>query len=147
MTPPPIAPTTNAVLVRLQATGLPVGDGRKPTNGGWQGNPGSSAFRTYLVLYPLDMRRDGPDASIGDRLTDPQLHYQITTVGLDRFAVETAVDLAADALFHHDTDFVIADRAVIAVTHESSAGVSRDEDVNPPLFFSVDRYRIDTGTP
>ena len=69
MTLPTVAVHTTAMLTRLATTGLPVGQGRKPdgrdgtTLGGWQGTPGKSEFLAYLVLYTLNMRREGDNAS------------------------------------------------------------------------------------
>ena len=144
MTVPAVEPTTAAVLERLETLSLPVGDARKPEDGGWQGAPGASEFRTYLVCYPLNHRRDGPDAPITDRHSDPQLRYQITGVGIDRRTVEMALDLAAGVLLN-GVPFTITGRTTIQVVHEFSAGVSADETTNPPLFVGQDRYRIDTG--
>jgi hypothetical protein len=142
----PIASATSAVLARLRSTGIPVGDARKPPAAGWQGAEGASPFATYLVLYGLNHARHGPDASIGDRGTDPQLRYQVTAVGVDRRAAETAADLAA-ARLTNGQPYDMPGRLVVAVIHDVSTGVTVDESVNPPLFVAVDRYRIDVSHP
>lgn len=142
---PTVAPATTAILAALTGTGLLTGDGRKPVGAGWQGAAGNSEFVTYLVLYSLNHLRDGPDASIANLHTDPQLHYQVTGVGVDRIAAETASDIAAQALL--GAPLTISGRAVALLTTEASIGVSLDETVNPPLFLSVDRYRLDTVNP
>lgn len=143
MTSPRFERHTAAVLTRLQSTGLLCGDGRKPAGAGWQGAAGMSAFVSYLVLYPLGLTRNGPDAPLADMGTDPQLLYQVTSVGSDRRSAEAAADLAAAALLS-GVDLGVSGASTIRVWQETSAGVTRDEDVNPPLFYAVDRYRIDT---
>jgi hypothetical protein len=140
----PTQPATAAVLVRLLSTGLPVGDARKPVDGGWTGAEGSSVFRTYLVLYPINHNRDGPNASIADRSTDPELRYQVTAIGVDRRSAETAADKAAAVLGNH-VPLTIAGRSTVLLIHETSVGVTVDESVNPPLFIGIDRYRLDTS--
>lgn len=134
---------TDAVLSRLRTTGLLVGDARKPDGGGWQGSPGQSEFVTYLVLYSLDHRRMGPDAPLSDRLSDPVLRYQVNAVGKDRRSAERAFDLAAGALLNREP-LDIAGRETVLLIHETSTGVIPDESLNPPVFVSVDRYRLDT---
>jgi hypothetical protein len=144
MSTPPVAAHTAALLTRLASTGLPVGDARKPPAGGWQGAPGQSVFRSYLVLYPLPSQRGGPDAALSDRWSAPRLHYQVTCVGEDRRAAETASDLAAARLLNSEP-LDVPGRSTVLLAHESSAGVQRDEDTNPPLYFCADRYRLDTS--
>lgn len=149
MTIPPVSPTTTAVLERLQSTGLPVGDARKPPEPeecGWQGAVGQSEFITYLVLYPILTLRDGPDSSLADRYTDPQFTYQVTAVGVDRLTAEMAQDLAIARLCN-GIALDIPGRSTVFVRHESSQGTHPDEVVNSPLFYCVDRFRVDTSTP
>lgn len=146
MAVPEVSATTDAVLVRLATSGVAVGDGRKPDDAGWQGTPGASEFVTYCVLYPLNHLRDGPDASIADRHSDPQHRYQLTTVGIDRVTTEMAQDLAAAVLLN-GVALSITGRAHVQTIHETAVGVTADETTNPPLFIGVDRYRVDTANP
>lgn len=146
MTSTPVGPATDAVLSRLRSTGLPVGDSHTPASGGWQGVPGASPHLSYIVLYPINHNRQGPDASIADRGTDPQLRYQTTCVGIDRRSAERAADLAAGVLLN-GIPLDIPGRSTVLLIHESSQGVQRDEDVNPPLFYVTDRWRLDTSHP
>lgn len=129
------APVTAEVLACLRATGVPVGDGRKPDGAGWQAGAGQSAFQSYLVLYPLDSQRLGPDAPLSDRTAAPRWGYQVTAVGRDRRSAETASDIAADALLNHGP---------VGMIHIASAGVSADESLTPPLYIGIERYRLDT---
>lgn len=135
------APTTAAVLATLRATGLPVGDARAPAAGGWQGGAGASPFVTYLVVYPIDNARQGPDAPLADSLAAPQWHFQVTAVGKDRLSAETAADIAARALLNPGLE--LGGVRPVALVHTGGLGVNVDEDVNPPLFYAVDRYRLD----
>lgn len=141
--PVAIAPHTAAMLSRLRATGLPVGDGRKPAEGGWQGAEGQSQFVTYLVLHEVIMRRAGRNASIADRMTDPELTYQVNAVGIDRQAAGTAADLAC-ARLTNGVALDIPGRATVVLRHDVSLGISPDESVSPPLFMGADRYVLET---
>lgn len=135
------APTTATLLAVLRATGLPTGDARAPAGAGWQGGAGSSAFVSYLVLYPLDASRQGPDAPLGDRMAAPQWNYQLTAVGRDRLSAETASDIAARALLA--PGLTLDGEVPVALVHTAGLGVSADEELNPPLFYAVDRYRLE----
>lgn len=143
MTSPRFQNHTAAVLTRLRSTGLLCGDARRPDGGGWQGAAGLSAFVSYLVLYPLGVTRNGPDAALADMGTDPQLLYQVTAVGSDRRSAEAAADLAAASMLS-GVDLGVSGASTVRIYQEASVGVTRDEDVNPPLFYAVDRYRLDT---
>ena len=139
------APETTAVLARLRTTPLPVGDARKPDGAGWQAAPGQSAFKSYLVLYPLDAQRLGPDAPLGDRRAAPRWGFQVTAVGRDRISAETAGDIASRALLGAPLDLGSTATAVQLV-HIVGLGTTVDESVNPPLFTAIDRYRLDCDT-
>ncbi len=142
MTVPAVAPHTTAMLTRLETTELPVGDSRAPDGAGWQGEPGNSVFVAYLVLYQIGVLRDGPDSSLSNRYSDPQLRYQVTAVGITRLAAETAADLAVTALT--GTPLVVPGRSTVLLIPESSVGPTRDESVNPPVFTAFERLRLDT---
>lgn len=138
-------PSTAAMLSRLRTTGLPVGDGRKPKDAGWQGAEGESVFQTYLVLYAILVTRAGPDASLADRHDAPVLRYQVTAVGQDRRAAETAMDLASAALLN-GLPLDIPGRATVLLISESSFPVDADESVSPPVFTAAERFRLDTSS-
>lgn len=142
-TPAPVSPHTAGMLSRLEASNLLVGDGRRPDGGGWQDAPGQSEFVPYLVLYGLQHERQGPDSSIADRNTAPVLRYQVTAVGADRDQAETASDLAARQLLN-GAPLDIPGWSTVLLVHEFAMPADRDEEVNPPLFQVVDRYRLDT---
>lgn len=135
---------TAAVLARLRTTAIPVGDARMPTGAGWQGGAGQSPFVTYLVLYPINSLRQGPEAPLSDRNAAPQWGYQVTSVGRDRRSAETASDIAAAALLAGPPLDLGDGRSPVQLIHTSTAGVDVDESVSPPLFLGVDRYRLDT---
>lgn len=136
--------TTNAVLTRLEVTGLLIGDGRKPEDGGWQGAPGQSEFVAYAVLYSLNHLRQGPDASLEDRNSDPVYRYQTNSVGKDRRQAERTADLVAGTLLNREP-LDIPNRQTVLLIHETSTGVIPDESLNPPVFVTIDRWRIDTN--
>lgn len=143
-TVPALRPATEVVLDRLADTGLIVGDGRKPDGAGWQGAPGTSAFVPYVVLYPIGVNRQGPDSPLSDRGTDPVLRYQVTAVGKDRRSAEGGADLVATALL--TTPLTLTGLTQIDLVHETSLPATRDEAEQPPLFYCVDRFRLDLTT-
>jgi hypothetical protein len=57
-----------AALLTGQATPILTEVGQKPAGAGWQGAPGSSAFKAYTVLWP---DAGTPGGSLGDRLVWP----------------------------------------------------------------------------
>lgn len=138
------APYTTAVLGRLRTSLIPVGDARRPDGAGWQGAAGSSSFRTYLVLYPIDTVRQSGEASLGDSNDAPQWGYQVTAVGRDRLSAQTAADIAAGLLLNGVPLDLAGTGHAVALRHTMGLGVSVDESVSPPLFTAIDRYRLDT---
>jgi hypothetical protein len=141
------AAETAAMLGRLRATGLPTGDARKPDGAGWQGAAGQSPFSTYLVLYPIEAQRLGPDASLGQRTDAPVYGYQVTAVGNDRRSAETGADIAARALLAGPPLELAGSTRAVQLVHTAGLGVTVDESQNPPLFVAVDRYRLDCSAP
>lgn len=136
------AQVTAGLVSRLKTTGLLVGDGRAPTGGGWQGAAGQSVFVSYLVVHPISARRQGPDSSISDRNDAPTSIVQVTAVGQDRRAAETAADLAAARLLNR-APLDIPGQATVLLVHETSAGSAPDESVTPPVWTAIERYRLD----
>lgn len=133
-----------AVLSRLESTGLPVGDARAPEDCGWESSPGQSTFRSYLILWPLQDDRQGPNASIGDPNTSPELRYQVTAVGSDRWEARAAGDLAFTALTNGVP--LDLDAATVLLAHDVGLGTTTDESVNPPVMTQIDRYRVDISS-
>lgn len=125
---------TDAVLTRLQAV-ITTGDATNPdydkTSQGLPVNP-------YAVLYAL------PDIEFGGSLSNERQwafrHFQVTVVGGTRGQTETGQQTVRDQL----SGWVPTVSGVVCgpVELDDPAGVDRDDDVEPPLFFSTDRFRL-----
>jgi hypothetical protein len=142
MAVPKLVDHTAAIIEALTDADVLAGNGQRPTDAGWQGAEGNSRFRSYAVVYRLSPRHDG---AIWRGSDDIDGEWQITTVGPTANAAETVADLCRAALLDPATrTLTVAGRSVLNVTHEGGAGVTRDPDTSPALFFAVDRYRIST---
>jgi hypothetical protein len=143
VTTPALDPHTTAIVAALDAVaGLVVGDGRKPTGGGWQaGQEGVGEFVGYLVVYQLPAVFDG---STAEPTRDLDGTWQITSVGCTRQQASDVADTARTWLCDQGRTISIAGRTVIHVVHTGDAGVRRDDSTQPPLFYGVDRYLIRT---
>ena len=129
--------TLHAAVVTVAATaGRPVGDAESPA-----GVPMDLA--PYVVVYPL--WRWGSDGPVDDAQADNLYVWQFTCVGRD----------AAGALWMRDTLRSLVTRAAVqtawgdgTVTHvdwdDGSGSVSRDDDLQPPMFYCVDRINLGT---
>lgn len=132
-----------AMLAALEAADLLVGDGEEPAGSGWADGPGLSQFRPYAVLWGL------PGGSTGGTLANPdedaQTLYQVTCVGSTREQAELLGDRARVALTTPGA-VVITDeddtRTIQAVRLDQLGGCRRDDDIQPVLWFTGDRYRV-----
>lgn len=135
---PQRAPHTNALLELLATTSHPVGRGEKPADGGWQGAGESAPFVAYLVLHPIPGGNlDGPLGAPDDDMTGV---WQVTAVGAIPEQAEWAADQARDALLTTVPD--VDGRAVTRIQVDVLSGVFRDTTVEPSVWISTDRYRI-----
>ena len=108
---------------------------------GWQGDPGSSKFKPYYVVYPLP---GGVfDGTLGCPDDDASLIWQVTCIGATARQCEAAVDRANSVLIGQP--LTIAGRFVCRVWADmAGGGVRRDDTVQPPVFIATPRYRIDS---
>lgn len=142
---PARAPHTTALVTFLGTnTQLPVGDGKKPDDGGWEGDPGQSVFAAYLVVHSI------PGGAIDGMLGDPHLDldgiWQVNAHGGDRQSAEIAQDLArAQLLTSPPPALVIAGRSVKWVACDVPAGTARQDPDQPAIWSSFERYRIATA--
>lgn len=116
-----------------------VGTARAPKGGGWQGAEGASQFTPYVVVYPMpSTERTGPLGSFDDA----DLGYQLTAVGAHPDQALDTVSKALDAVL--GTHLVVDDRSVY-VSSDVTGGITRDDDVRPPLYAAVERIRLITS--
>lgn len=129
---------TDAIIHVLESAGLLVGDGVAPAGYGWQGAPGQSGFTGYVTVYELT--GGTLDGTIGLPDDDASLLYQFTATGATRKQCEWVADKARTTILA--SSLLIAGRQVQRVTVDMLGGTTRDDSVQPPVFFSPDRYRI-----
>jgi len=129
---------TTAVIATLEDAGITVGDGEQPAGSGWQAGPDNSAFVGYAVVHPVGGGDsygpiDGPDQ-------DFEPVYQISAYGATRAQAELIGDLARTAMVN--TPIIVTDRRVVLVSIELLGGCRRDDQVLPPVWQAVDRFRV-----
>src|SRR5580765_6019273 len=131
--------TTDAVLALLSADGSLVGDGTVPAAGGWQGTPGESGFEAYTILFPI-----GGGMTTGTLRNPDEVAasvYQLSCVGATRRQAEWLADHHRNVLLA--TPLTVTGRKVMLVRFEAFLGTMREDVVGqPPIFQTVDRYRI-----
>jgi hypothetical protein len=137
-------PHTAAVVSALATAGLRVGQGEAPDGSGWEGEPGASTFRAYVVLFPLSGGiRDG---LADDPEMDARLLYQATCVASTQPACELLLDRVSQALPFNGSTLTISGRAVVNVRHDfGSAQVRRDDEPEPgepSLHYATPRFRL-----
>lgn len=131
MTTPAVLPHVDALQAVLEGTGLVVYLGGAA--------PGTAPTDTtpYVVLYPdpgLAVR-----ASLGDDRVDFQGVVQLTCVGLTAEQALSVTDRCQAALAPALT---VAGRAGWRPEAIEGQPVKRDDDVTPPNFYAVLRYRL-----
>lgn len=125
MSLPVVREHTDAVIARLQALGLSVGDAQAPV-----GVP------PYVVVYPIT----GGSSSgvLGAPDDDAELVVQVTCVGVSRKQAQWLEDKAMGLL----TGFSVAGRSIARVDVENYGGTFRDDTKSPPLYSAVPRFRL-----
>lgn len=124
----PQDPLVKAVIAALEATNFPVGDVRAP-----------EGSIPYSVVYGLDDEDlDGP---MNDWQADVRHVIQVTTVGETPEQARMLQDKNRVEIYQTAAP---AGRSVALVERTGGAGVERDPDEQPPLFYSVDIYTITT---
>ena len=125
---------TAAVIGVLETIGRPVGDAASPA-----GAPVDLA--PYVVLYP--MWRRNPDGPVDDPEADTEYVYQLTCVGRDRQGAQVMRDQCRATLTRES--LTVSGTEIAAVWWDSGSGdVTRDDDLDPPLFYCTDRFVLST---
>jgi hypothetical protein len=125
---PVVRQHTDAVIAALVADDLAVGDAVAPD----QAPP-------YVVVYPIS--GGGTTGTLATPDDDAILVYQVTCVGKSREQAEWLADRALKLL---DNDLIVPGRRVCRVSLDMHGGVQRDDQVTPPVFWSMPRLRIIT---
>jgi hypothetical protein len=124
---------TDQVISVLSAGGLTVGDAVAPAS--------VSAGAGYVVVYPLTGGTFTGD--LDDPFEEARSDYQVTAVGASRKQTDWLSDKARDTLLA--ATFTLSGRGIIQVQPVFQGGIQRDDDVQPPRFYSPQRFTIWTG--
>ncbi len=128
----PAAPHTDAVVAAITAIPMLVGRGRKPDGAGWQGNPGTSAYVRYAVVYPFGPT---PDGNVSEPLEYLDYKAQINVFGATETQAEDAADDVRAALIGRR--LAVAGRSTYPVQTPGGPPARRDESVTPPVYLAV----------
>ncbi len=139
----PLALAVKTLLEAELGAGM-VGYGVKPASGGWQtsGTPEpQTVFKGYAVIYPGQTGpTDGPASATS---FDARQGWQVTCVGSTAEQADAIRDRCRGALL--GVKVVVTGRATGPTDLADSQNVQRDSDVQPPLFYGVDRYTTATS--
>lgn len=139
---------TDHALAALQPDGTEdetweVGDHEKPLDGGWQGDPGRSAFVPYVVLTALRSQR--PTGSIGEPGRDAIFPYALTNIGSSRRQVQMMSDLAREKFLALARTDDAQGQRFGGVDIANYGGVDRIAQ-DPPLYSVTDTINVWTTT-
>lgn len=137
-------PHSDAVVALLTAADIPVGRGKPPSGGGWQGNPGTSNFQAYAVMYPFP-GLDEPTslAQVHDTL---DFVFQLNCVGATQEQVEAFMDKVRAALI--GVTPVVESRDAFPIYRVPlDRPVARDDAVAPPVHFGVAQFHFRSNPP
>lgn len=125
-------PHALAIIARLEAATLIVGDGEAPLD-----EDGEKIPPPYSVLYMLPGGEVDGSAASPD--SDGDIRFQLTHVGRLPAEARWQADRAGAELVGHP--LVVPGRSVRRVRPlEASNRVERDDDVTPPLFYVPARF-------
>ena len=126
MSLPVVRKHTDAVIAALVAEGVTVGDCTAP-----------DAAPPYVIVYPIAGGSTTGTLAAPDE--DAVFVYQVTCVGVSRRQAEWLEDRALHLL---TTTFWVPGRKIVRVSLDMHGGVQCDNQVTPPVFWSVPRFRI-----
>ena len=127
---------TEAVITVLTAAGLSVGDGERPSGGGWQGTAGQSDFHGYVVVHPVGAF--DIDGTIDQGSDDVWPLVQVTSYGAVRAQCEEIADDAREAML--TMPFTVSGRSLGRWRIDLVGVVARVDTEQPPIYMAPDRY-------
>jgi hypothetical protein len=120
-----------AVVTRLAAqTSAQVGLGEAPT-----GAAKTMGTAAYAVVYPLFELFEG---TLGDPLDTDMWTFQVTCIGGSAAHAQAMQHAARSALVGWSP--TVTGFGTSRVRLVAGSGISRDDDVQPPAFYSTDRF-------
>jgi hypothetical protein len=122
-----------AIVAHLESElARPVGQGKAP-------DAADPEF-PYHVMYRLpDIARSGP---LNDDEADIWVEFQVTSVSNTPEGAETAAGNVQAAMHIPGTPFAVPARKLGQMQTTRSAGVERDPDQQPPLFYCIDIFNF-----
>lgn len=138
-------PLTDALLVQLATIGKPIGDGMRPKNGGWAGEPNApgASFVPYLVLSAGTSTRSS--GSVGMPQSEWQLNYLMQSYGTLRDQCDWLADRARGLLGAlKGTDIALGPGTyrIQQVWTQSIGGVSPSFATDPPIWSQQDQVVV-----
>lgn len=136
--PAPARPHTDAAVaaiqavVSAQASQILVGRGEQPDGSGWQGEPGTSVFRPYVVVYPTP---GTPDGSVADPVEYLDYQAQATCVAATQEGAEAVADLVKTAWVN--APLPVAGRTSYTGETQTDRPATRDDTTSPPVHYAV----------
>ena len=122
---------TAAVIAKLATGPKPVGDGKAPA--------GADPQVGYFTVYPITGGSTG--GTLAGPQDDAELIYQVTCTGSTREQVEWLVDKARELLL---AGIAVTGRRIPRIWEVTNPGVFRDEQQDPPVFWSPAQFRVMT---
>ncbi|MFN2636907.1 MAG: hypothetical protein ABR585_07775 [Gemmatimonadaceae bacterium] len=127
-----ITPHTDAVVSAIEAIPMPVERAAKPADGGWRGNPGTTDYVPYAVVYPSPGTPDGNEAEPLEYLN---YSAQINIFGITETQVERAADDVRVALIGRR--LAVVGRSTYPVQTPGGPPIRPDNSALPPVFMAV----------
>lgn len=128
-----VLPFTDALLAALKTIGRPIGDSAKPSSP----NPPPTSFYPYANLYVGTANLDGT-------LVHPNedgVHVaQVTSIAKERRGAEWMRHRVREVVLAGDID--LGGYGVVWAELVTGQPVTRDDDVDPALFYAVDIFHL-----
>lgn len=131
---------TDGIIGVLEDAGLRVGDGEADEAWGWQDKHGQSSFLVYCVVHPL--LGGISEGSIEEPHGDGEIVYQVSCYGPTRSQTEKVASDVDEALKQFPFPASIAGLKVRYVDDDVFGGARRMDEVQPPMWQGVPRYRF-----
>lgn len=129
---------TAAIVSLLEDADLLVGEGDEPTGAGWQGSPGASVFKPYVVVTPV------PGGVFDGTLAAPFADARPDYIVASYAATQAQAQFTNDTVYNLLTTSTlsVAGQSVQLVAPDVEGGVIRDDDVTPTVFYAPTRWRV-----
>jgi hypothetical protein len=129
---------TDAIITLLEGEYLLVGDGDKPSGGGWQGTPGQSKYEPYTVVYAVTGGYF--DGTIGEPFVDGRPDYIISSFGATQQQAQWGNDTVYAVLTSSKP--TVSGAVVQLIVPDVDGGAVRDDDEGIAVYHSPSRWRF-----